>query len=83
MDNSTYPTNPTGNFVQAPVLTDLRSFLTSVFSFMAVALVLSGGVAWWFAHDESVLQYLVNFETGGQTILGWVVWSSPRWAWCC
>jgi FtsH-binding integral membrane protein len=77
MENNYYPTNPSGNFVHAPVLTDLRSFLSNVFTFMAVALVLSGGVAWWFAHDASMLQYLVNFETGKQTILGWVVLFAP------
>jgi FtsH-binding integral membrane protein len=77
MDNSTYPTNPTGNFVQAPVLTDLRSFLTSVFSFMAVALVLSGGVAWWFAHDDSLRSILQDPFTRDQTILGWVVLFAP------
>ena len=31
-------------------------------------------MAWWFGHDLSLLQYLINFETGKQTILG---------GWCC
>ncbi|MBL0034985.1 MAG: Bax inhibitor-1/YccA family protein [Flavobacteriales bacterium] len=77
MENNTYPANPSGTFVHAPVATDLRSFLSNVFTYMAVALILSGVVAWWFANDASLLQYLVNFETGKQTILGWVVLFAP------
>ena len=69
MENNTYPANPSGTFVHAPVATDLRSFLSNVFTYMAVALILSGVVAWWFANDTNLLQYLVNFETGKQTIL--------------
>jgi FtsH-binding integral membrane protein len=26
----------------------VRSFMSNVFTYMAVALVISGGVAWWF-----------------------------------
>lgn len=77
MENNTFPANPSGTFVRAPVATDLRSFLSNVFTYMAVALVLSGVVAFWFANDASLLQYLVNVETGKQTILGWVVLFAP------
>jgi len=44
---------------------------------MTLALVISGAMAWWFGHDLALLQYLINFETGKQTILGWVVLLAP------
>jgi FtsH-binding integral membrane protein len=44
---------------------------------MALALVISGVMAWWFGHDISLLQYLIDFTTGKQTILGWVVMLAP------
>ncbi len=34
-------------------------------------------MAWWFGNDTSKLQYLINFETGSNTILGWVVMFAP------
>lgn len=54
-----------------------RTFLARVFSYMAIALVISGGVAWWFAHDPSLLSHLIDPTTGRQTFLGWAVLLSP------
>jgi FtsH-binding integral membrane protein len=34
-------------------------------------------MAWWFGSDMDKLQYLINVETGGHTILGWVVMLAP------
>ena len=62
----------TGVAVAAP-----RTFLTRVFAYMALAMVLSGGMAWLFAHNRSLLSLLINFETGKQTLLGWVVLLAP------
>ncbi|HOP44083.1 MAG: Bax inhibitor-1/YccA family protein [Flavobacteriales bacterium] len=56
---------------------NVRTFLANVFSYMTLALVISGAMAWWFGHDLALLQYLINFETGKQTILGWVVLLAP------
>lgn len=55
----------------------VRTFLANVFSFMTMALVISGVLAWWFGTDLTKLQYLINFETGGHTALGWVVMFAP------
>ncbi len=56
---------------------DVRAFLSKVFTYMTMALVLSGGVAYWFGHDMSLVGRLINFETGGMSILGWVVMLAP------
>lgn len=56
---------------------DVRAFLAKVFTYMTMALVISGGVAYWFGHDPSLISRLVNFQTGGMTILGWVVMLAP------
>lgn len=55
---------------------DVRAFLAKVFTYMAMALVISGGVAYWFGHDMSLMSRLFN-PTGGMTILGWVVMLAP------
>ena len=52
-------------------------FLRQVFSFMALALIISGVMAWWFGTDVSLLSLLINFETGSHTILGYVVMFAP------
>lgn len=65
----------TGNMVFDP--SAVRTFLASVFSYMALALIISGTMAWWFGHDLAMLQYLIDFNTGKQTILGWVVLFAP------
>ncbi len=56
---------------------DVRAFLSKVFTYMTMALVLSGGVAYWLGHDMTMLAYLIDFNTGKQTILGWVVLFAP------
>lgn len=56
---------------------DVRAFLGKVFTYMTMALVISGGVAYWFGHDMSLIGRLINFETGGMSILGWVVMLAP------
>ena len=59
-------------FVADPA--EVRTFLGKVFTYMAMALVISGGIAYWFGHDMAMLAYLVDFNTG----------SRPFWAgWCC
>jgi FtsH-binding integral membrane protein len=55
---------------------DVRAFLSKVFTYMTVALVLSGGVAYWFGHDMSLMARLMS-PTGGMSILGWVVMLAP------
>lgn len=55
----------------------LRAFMANVFSWMTGALMLTGVTAFWFASDESLISMLIDFETGGMTMLGWVVALAP------
>jgi hypothetical protein len=75
MEHNTFPQNPA--FIGTTEASSVRTFLANVFSYMTMALVISGVMAWWFGSDLDKLQYLINFETGGQTILGWVVMLAP------
>lgn len=69
------PENPTHpGLVANP--DDIRAFLAKVFTYMTLALVISGGVAYWFGHDMSLMSRLIS-PTGGMTILGWVVMLAP------
>lgn len=75
MEHNTFPQNPA--FIGTTEASSVRTFLANVFSYMTMALVISGVMAWWFGSDLDKLKYLINFETGGQTILGWVVMLAP------
>ncbi len=70
---------PEQQFHQAVVANpdDVRAFLAKVFTYMTMALAISGGIAYWFGHDMSLIGRLVDFQTGGMTILGWVVMLAP------
>jgi uncharacterized protein len=59
--------------------THVRSFISGVFSWMFLALILSAVTAWLFANNEALLSLLLNNETGRLklTILGWVVMLAP------
>lgn len=54
-----------------------RTFLARVFSYMAVAMVISGVTAWVFAHTPALLSYLINPELHKMTAIGWVVLLAP------
>ena len=54
-----------------------KTFMSKVFSWMSVALGLSGVAAYLFGTTPSLLSYLINFQTGGMTILGWIVMFAP------
>jgi GTP cyclohydrolase I len=62
-------------------VSSVRTFLASVFSYMALALVLSGVMAWWFGHspdiDGETLHHRPGRGTAKLTILGWVVMLAP------
>ena len=75
MEQNTFPQNPT--YIGTGEVSSVRTFLANVFSYMTVALVISGIMAWWFGSDMTKLQYLINVETGSNTILGWVVMFAP------
>jgi len=72
------PNQQTGQFIYGPdTASSVRTFLANVFSYMTMALVISGVMAWWFGNDMTKMQYLINVETGSNTILGWVVMFAP------
>ena len=54
-----------------------KSFLSNVFTYMAGALSITGIIAYWFANSESLLSLLVNTQTGGMSMLGYVVMFAP------
>lgn len=54
-----------------------KTFVANVSFIMALGLLLSGSLAYLFGNSPSLMQYLINFETGGNTILGWVVMFAP------
>lgn len=55
----------------------VKSFLSNVFTYMAGALAITGVIAYWFANSESLLSLLVNTQTGGMSMLGYVVMFAP------
>ncbi|MEO8590962.1 MAG: Bax inhibitor-1/YccA family protein [Flavobacteriales bacterium] len=78
MEQNTFPNQQTGQIIYGPdTASSVRTFLANVFSYMTMALVISGVIAWWFGNDLTKLQYLINLETGKNTMLGWVVMLAP------
>jgi uncharacterized protein len=80
MEQTNYTPQQAGQVIHGPdafAAANVRTFLAQVFSYMALALVVSGVMAWWFGSDMTKLAYLINFETGSHTILGWVVMFAP------
>jgi FtsH-binding integral membrane protein len=54
-----------------------QSFISRVLTYMAGGLVVSGILAYVFGTSPELMQYIVNFETGGMTGLGWVALLAP------
>ncbi|MCK9421958.1 MAG: Bax inhibitor-1/YccA family protein [Bacteroidales bacterium] len=54
-----------------------KSFMTQVFGWMTLAMIVTAVTAYWFASTESLIRSLINTETGGMTGLGWFVTLAP------
>ena len=54
-----------------------KNFVASVFAWMGIALAITAFTAYYFASSENLIYSLINRETGGFTILGWIVMLSP------
>lgn len=54
-----------------------RTFMAQVFLWMTFAMVITSVTAYLFASDTSLMSSLRNFQTGGLTMLGWVVTLAP------
>ena len=54
-----------------------QTFISRVLSYMAGALVISSILAYVFGTSPTLIQYIINLETGGMTGLGWVALLAP------
>jgi FtsH-binding integral membrane protein len=72
--------NRNGSFIaQSSTVTGTlaKSFMANVFLWMTLAMGVTAVTAFWFASTPSLIGSLVNFETGGMSMLGWVVTLAP------
>ncbi len=75
---NSFQNNQYGNLNQkAEALPVSRTFVSGVFMWMFVALSVTALTAWWFATTPALLQLLIDPNTGGMTITGWVVMLAP------
>lgn len=68
------------NQIQQPGTTAepiVKTFMASVFSWMGIALAISAVTAYVFGTNMSYMSYLINTESGGLSILGYVVMFAP------
>ena len=73
-------TNNRGFYATQPGTQDAavaKSFMTQVFGWMTVAMFVTAVTAFWFASSPELMASLMNMETGGLTILGWIVTLGP------
>lgn len=54
-----------------------KNFVANVFAWMGIALAITAFTAYYFASNEKLIFSLVNAETGGFTMLGWIVMLGP------
>ena len=54
-----------------------KNFVANVFAWMGIALAITAFTAYYFASSPNLIGSLVNMETGGFTMLGWIVMLSP------
>jgi len=54
-----------------------KNFIASVFAWMGIAMALTAFTAYYFASTPALIGSLYNPETGGMSILGWIVTLAP------
>jgi FtsH-binding integral membrane protein len=59
------------------IITLPKTFVSNVMSLMTLGLIVSGLTAYLFGTNENLFYQLYNAETGGMTILGWIVMLAP------
>jgi uncharacterized protein len=74
MENNQFNLSGSGTYTQTN--SNVKSFMSNVFSWMFLALIVTSVAAWWFASDLTLLRMLVT-EEGKMSILGWVVMLAP------
>jgi len=67
--------NPSSSYESQGVM--VKNFMSNVFSWMGIAMAITALTAYFFANDASMMQLLVNYETGSMTIMGWIVMLAP------
>ena len=58
-------------------VTTQKTFVASVFLWMFLALGISSAAAYLFASNQELMAYLINFETGGLSTLGYITMFAP------
>jgi hypothetical protein len=74
MENNQF--NLSGNRAYTQTNSNVKTFMSNVFSWMFLALIVTSVAAWWFASDLSLIRMLVT-EEGKMSVLGWVVMLAP------
>lgn len=77
IQNNSYSSENKSHTQQLGEEVNVRTFLSNVFTYMAGALSITGVIAYLFGTSESLLSYLINFETGSMNPLGWIVMLAP------
>ena len=77
MNNLNKPFNYTQQGEQTQTITVAKTYLSGVFMWMFLALGITAATAYLFATTESLISLLYNPETGGMSILGWVIMLAP------
>jgi len=54
-----------------------KTFMSQVFVWMAIAMVVTAVTAYLFAGSQELIGSLINFETGKMTAMGWIVTLAP------
>jgi uncharacterized protein len=54
-----------------------NSFIANVFSWMFLALAITAVTSYFFASNEALIGSMINVETGGLNMFGWIVTLSP------
>lgn len=74
MENNHF--NLSGSSTYNQTSSNVKTFMSNVFSWMFLALIVTSVAAWWFASDLTLLRMLVT-EEGKMSVLGWVVMLAP------
>lgn len=74
MENNQFNLSGSGSYTQTS--SNVKTFMSNVFSWMFLALIVTSVAAWWFASDLTLLRMLVT-EEGKMSVLGWVVMLAP------
>ena len=72
--NRQYQEQPTQSYEGSGVMA--KNFISNVFSWMGIAMAITAVTAYFFATDAGLMSMLIS-ETGGMSIMGWVVMLAP------